>query len=217
MHARIKLLEQLPPGAWIIQAQPIHRGLWNHLTTWSSAQWIAIASMALALASLWFSMYQGSAIRQHQRMSVRPWLWIDFRFDDSGAGFALMRMGTGPARIQSFEVFVDGKPQSDWTAAMSALGLPEDSDYHFSVPIPGILYMPGSDLTLFWVKHGPAAVLMMERFARLDIVVCYCSLYDECWRVIHSRNNQVQSCTPLSNVQFRPPPIQLRFQNEPTP
>ena len=104
VHARIKLLEQLPPGAWIIHAQPTHRGLWNRLTTWSAAQWIALASMVIALSTLGFSVYQGAAIRQHQRTSVRPCLWIDFRFDNSGAGFALMRMGTGPARIQSFEL-----------------------------------------------------------------------------------------------------------------
>jgi hypothetical protein len=215
VHVRLKLLEQLPPGAWIIHAQPIHRGPWNSLTAWSSAQWIALASIVIALVSLWFSMYQGSAIRQHQRMSMRPWLQIDFRHDTSGAGFVLARAGTGPALIRSFEVFVDGKPQSDWSAVRAALGLPDDQSYRFSLPIPGILYMPGSDLPLFWFEPSSASALLIERWVRLDIVVCYCSLYDECWRLVHSHNDRVQSCTPLSNIQFRPPRIRIRIQGEP--
>jgi hypothetical protein len=218
VHARIKLLEQLPPGAWIIHAQPIHRGVWNRLTTWSAAQWIALASIMIALSSLWFSMYQGSAIRRHQRMSVRPWLGIDFRFDHSGAGLVLMRGGMGPALIRSFEAFVDGKPQPDWDAAVAALRLPAGYHYDYLVPLPGILYMPKEDLTLFWVKTGPAASFLIEGHHRLDVVVCYCSQYDECWRTSRAlQGDQVQSCTPLSNVRFYTPRARTQSHSEPAP
>jgi hypothetical protein len=103
---------------------------------------IALASVTIAIYALVISSFQVHAIRRHQRLSVIPWLGISFYYNEEGAGWVLDRSGTGPALLQTFEVFVDGIPQPHWLAAGYALSLPPPPNLEFTVPRSGTLLTP---------------------------------------------------------------------------
>lgn len=64
---------------------------------------IIIASLALAV-----SIYESIRRRQHDRLSVRPWLQFLCNVSDRGnTGFILINNGVGPSIITEFKVLID--------------------------------------------------------------------------------------------------------------
>src|SRR4051812_14088475 len=92
---------------------------------------IAFASMAIALCSLGFAVYQGSVTRWQQRLSVRPWLAMAFYHNQEGAGWKMSNPGLGPAVVKWFEVRVDDEPKGNWREVVSALGLSRAYTYGY--------------------------------------------------------------------------------------
>jgi hypothetical protein len=92
--------------------------------TWLVDKSIALASAVIALCALVATIQQGYAVRQHQRLSMIPWLGFSFDHNEKGAEWTMDRSGPGSALFQTFEVFVDGVPQPHWNAVAGALGLP---------------------------------------------------------------------------------------------
>lgn len=152
------------------------------LIQWSADRWIAFSAVIVALCALIVSVHEGRATREHDRLSVKPYLEIDFDYTDKGAGFLLLNEGLGPAVIRSFVVHVDGKPQRTWHTATDALGLPKTHTWFKRVPSPNIIWRPhDQEQRVFWIDKSPASDQLKEQQHRVDIKVCYCSLYDECW------------------------------------
>ena len=77
-------------------------------TNWSASDIVvSFSAMAIALASIIISIWQGIEMRRHNRLSVRPRLEIVYRVDDQWFGYILINNGLGPAVISSKTIFVD--------------------------------------------------------------------------------------------------------------
>jgi len=91
--------------------------------------------------------------------------------------------GVGPARIRDFRVLVDGRPVRTWAAAVRALTGDGDPGLVYSSFRRGAVLQAGASRDLLVLPSGPgAARFWQEAQTRLATVVCYCSVYDECWR-----------------------------------
>jgi hypothetical protein len=86
----------------------------SEIRQWSSAdRVISFSAMAVALASIVISIWQGIETRQHYRLSVRPRLEIIYQVNDQGFGFVLVNNGLGPALITSRTIYIDDKPMQE--------------------------------------------------------------------------------------------------------
>ncbi len=178
-----------------------------YFAAWPAERWIALSSVVIALCALGTSIHQGYAIRHHQHLSVMPWLGLGFYYNEEGSGWILDRSGAGPALLQTFEVFVDKIAQPHWLAAGAALRLPTPPNFQFSVPRSGTLLMPGAADKIFWIAPGPGAEALQREANRLAIVACYCSLYEQCWRITNREGREeVRTCRPLGPIRFDAPP-----------
>ena len=71
---------------------------------------ISLSVAVIALAALGVSMWQGYIAREHNKLSVKPHLVINRTvFDEMLIKYTLRNNGLGPAIIESYEIFVDGK------------------------------------------------------------------------------------------------------------
>ena len=73
---------------------------------------LGISSILTALLALRFTDKQTELSRQHNRLSVRPHLSINYRIESDSFGrcFELANNGTGPAIIKATTVFLSGTP-----------------------------------------------------------------------------------------------------------
>jgi hypothetical protein len=141
------------------------------------------SAMFVALSSLAIALYEVRMMREHDRISVWPYLSV-FNSDTGGNySLNLRNAGIGPALIGSFEVVVDGKPRKNWGEAIDLFkvdlaGVPSS----YSHVGRGVVLLPGANVRVLEIGGGPAAsAFHHEAQRRMHARICYCSLYEQCW------------------------------------
>lgn len=165
-----------------------------------SDRWV---SVLISICALSLAIYTAYLERQHKRLSVQPHIYMSFYFNDQGAGWMTGNSGLGPAVIKWFTVYVDGKQQPTWAAVMKTLGIPAGA-FEFSTLFPGELKATGGPAKIFWVPSGPRSKALIRDYSRVQLEVCYCSLYDECWKltsVVGSRQRSDCWKTPPAEIK----------------
>jgi hypothetical protein len=169
--------------------------------------WISLSSALIALCALGFSIYQGFLQRQFLKLSVRPRMTISFFYNNDGAGFMFGGTGIGYATMKTFEVLVDGKPQSSWIEMCRTLGFASPPRFEFTVPRPETVFKPDTYNKVFWIPSGPQSDELKSKAGRIFIRTCYCSVFDECWRVdTHDDLPERINLCPKSEIPFTSPP-----------
>ena len=139
--------------------------------------------MFVAVASLAIALYEVRMMREHDRVSVWPYLGA-FSSDSGGVySFNVRNVGIGPALVRSFEVSVDQKPKRNWGEVVHALvASTEGTASTYSSFGRGSVLLPGSHIVLFTLGPGAAALPFHKAIqGHLDVRMCYCSLYEQCW------------------------------------
>ncbi len=143
--------------------------------------WDALAALIAAAIGVLALLVSGyTAYIQRQQVRAQVWPWLVAGNNDLDQSLVIYNKGVGPAIVRSAQMFVDGRPQTDWHHVLIALGLPEHG-FEQSTINPNVL-TPGEQLKA--IKFPEAERWLAFRAAaskRLTINVCFCSTLDECW------------------------------------
>ena len=144
---------------------------------------VAASAGLIGIAALAISGYQAYIMRQQQRASV--WPRVDLLTNDSDSSYSLSmtNVGIGPALLVFAEVSVDGKPRPSWRAVLDDLG---GSGGFTQSRIADRVLIPGQSQDLFRSQDPPGIGALASGADRVEIRICYCSIYDECWLVSRS-------------------------------
>ena len=165
-------------------------------------RWDAVAAIIASLVGLLALLVAGyTAYVQRQQVRAQVWPYLIIGNDDLSQSLTVENKGVGPAIVRSVQVWIDGKPQPDWSHVVAALGM---EPRHFSqttvnrdVLSPGeelqAIHFPDKDL---WQRFHDAA------FGRMAMDVCFCSTLDECW--VSENRNLVGPATMPLQLQVRP-------------
>ena len=141
--------------------------------------WIPVVVGACALP---LTVYGGCEDRRFKRLSVRPEIDLTVLFEKDWNGWVMRNSGLGPARVRWFRVTMDEKPVKDWVTLKTALPLPR-GQFTFTNPYPDTILRQGERVALFGFPGDYPAVDKLRRSAgRVEMSICYCSLYEDCWR-----------------------------------
>ena len=152
------------------------------------------SAMFVALSSLAIALYEVRMMREHDRISV--WPYVSAFNSDSGGVYTLnaRNAGIGPALIGSFELTVDGKPKKDWGDVLDALAVDlGGTPSSYSSFGKGTVLLPGAKTILLNIGPGPAAQTFHHASeSRMHARICYCSLYEQCWLLDETKNPRPQ-------------------------
>lgn len=133
-----------------------------------------IASMLaifIAILALVVSIYEGYEIRKHNRMSLRPYIDSSvFMHEDKLFRLTITNEGLGPAIVQEFSVFANGKKVESWNDAMSEVGMKKFS--RLGNLKKGEIIAEGESVVLVQIDT------LMEKYG-LKYILKYNSIYDE--------------------------------------
>lgn len=151
---------------------------------------VGLSAVLLSVCGLVVSIYETSLMREEQYASVWPYVEVGPSFAGEGIKIRVQNTGVGPARIRSAAVLYNGEVKKNWSDMIrSVVGEGKDVPVYQSL-INGRVFPKGSDQeTVFSLNEGRGDIDtgMIEKLegeiaeGRLDVVVCYCSVYDECW------------------------------------
>lgn len=155
-------------------------------------RWLSASAAVVAATALGVSIYQAYITREQQRMSVWPYVTQDNTGSDSSYARRVHNVGIGPALVRSVTIAVDGRRVATWRELVmrarnvdstSARLLTRGSAIMTSSVRRGHVLLPDANVELIRATGGPAPAALRDMLNddRVDLRVCYCSLYRECW------------------------------------
>ncbi len=152
---------------------------------------VSISAVVVASCALFVSLFQSCETIQHQKLSVLPRIGFEKNFwrGAKSIGIKVMNQGVGPARVDRFQVHVDnvavkGRGGEMWENALGILGIDEPW-VDFFYPYEGEYWQHGFVEIMLGAEQSEYS---KEKFSRLEeavnrvnIEICYCSFYEECW------------------------------------
>ncbi|HEV3088798.1 MAG TPA: hypothetical protein VGX96_16420 [Candidatus Elarobacter sp.] len=157
---------------------------------------IAICALFVSTLATGASWWQSRVVQQQLSAQVWPYVAIDTTTGSDSVRVALVNYGLGPALVRDAVITVDGRPQYSLAAAVVSMikdpsavakGRSTKATAHFSLSSigPGSVIRPGDSHNLIDVSGSR---LLAERLiaarARTNVILCYCSILDQCWRIV---------------------------------
>lgn len=143
---------------------------------------IAIAALVVSVSAVVVGIYEASLQRAHDRAEVWPHIEIATFISLNGASVSLENNGIGPAIIKSIVVTVDGRSRRDWPDVVQALlARTETNVATSSVVSRGV--RAGDKVEMLGLPHDLVPEDFWKSIARVGVVVCYSSVFDQFWEV----------------------------------
>jgi len=141
----------------------------------------AVAAGLVGLCALGVSVYEAYLMRQQQMASVMPILEAWSSYSSEGFSVNLANKGLGPAILRSVRVSVDGTPKHSWTDVYEeVLGM--RPTMLGTSAVSGNVAAPGERVSMIRFARDDSAAAIWRGSERVALELCYCSVFDECWK-----------------------------------
>jgi len=149
---------------------------------------VALSAIIIGVCSLFVAVYETSLTRRAQLASVWPHLDVAPSFGSGDFVLSVINSGVGPARIETASVTFSGERRQDWADVLSAVaGEPPGVDSYTSLINGRVLAANEREVILRLTGDGAETTTLISTIfdrvveGTLDVAVCYCSVFDECW------------------------------------
>lgn len=186
---------------------------------------VALSALLISVVSIFVAQHTSETMERLVHASSWPFIQLGSG-NATGDGvreisFSAENVGTGPARIHSFTMSVDGQPlpqdthlltellraccNEEFQAASERAGSPVAAiGYEVSSPVAARFLAPNTDVSAMRWRLGDdnealwRTVDHARQTGRIVTSVCYCSVFDECWiaRSDAFPPDDVSSCSP---------------------
>lgn len=190
---------------------------------------VALSALLISAVSIFVAYSSNQSMERISRASAWPFLQLGSgNAADDGTpqlSFGVANVGTGPARIYTYDIRVDDKPlphgghlltqllqaccSDDFTAATArAGGQVAAMGNEMSTPIAERFIAPNAELlSLRWARTADNAALWSaldraRQAGRITVSACYCSVFDDCW-VARSRQFPPQAVSSCQSEVLR--------------
>ena len=151
---------------------------------------VAMSAIVLSICGLFVALYEASIARRAERASVWPHVEVATSVQGTHVQIWVHNTGVGPARIRAANVSHQGTTLTDWAALLHILKVDVGNITRTYSLIGGrVLGVDSEPETIFAVdvradSPDPNASLRLAApifDGSVDVALCYCSVYDECW------------------------------------
>jgi len=153
-------------------------------------RWDALAAIIASLVGLLALIVAGyTAYIQRQQVRAQVWPYLISGNNDLTQSLVVNNKGVGPAVVRTVQLWVNGKPQSDWNRVVANMGLPPHQ--FFQATINHDVLSPGEELQI--IRFPEKALWQRFKTAasnRMAMDICFCSTLGECW--ISSNKNLIE-------------------------
>ena len=171
----------------------------------------AVAAVVITLEQTKVMREEAALERKNARISVMPSVWLSTFIanseDESYFKVVVTNKGLGPAVIERFDVSYKGQPVGNWDELARQMAAHVESEKSFEGNVlrssrspvsPGLMLEAGGitePLQVYDSTDLEGIRLLMRGMRDLAISVCYCSLYDDCFRTeLFRRPLEVERC-----------------------
>lgn len=156
---------------------------------------VAFSALFLSIITTVVSIYSAYVDRSYARASFWPRVELFRSFGNDKFSYGITNSGNGPALIKYAKVQYKSAPIQRWR---SIPNLPNFTQSHFGTRI----LSSQNHITPVLYK-GPEVTKFLSADEFVDIEICYCSIYEECW-ITDRRNDPkpINSCSIKEQERF---------------
>ncbi len=197
---------------------------WVDMVVAFSALFISLVSLGVAI--LHGRTMENMAAANARLVSANSWPFLYYGAGITGskgaakASLHVVNTGVGPAKIESAELIWRGVPyRTNLDFLEACCGLAPAAAHFDSDLVPNLVLPAGGriDFLGFAQSENPAVFAALQRAMLshdLQLLVCYCSIFDECWK--NDLNTSSLARTPVKMcTQPRTPFDQGIFRGKP--
>jgi hypothetical protein len=164
-------------------------------------------ALVISVIALGVNLYQTRLQLTQSHAGVWPYLAIHTPYaydtrEDATFHWVVQNNGVGPAIVKSTRVTLDGRPMRRWYAVFDALLQGRQRFGSFLEPVNDQVIPSGAKINAVSVSGAAGANLLHDAEDRLDMAICYCSVYDDCWITSLHRHEAVASCGSAGDDEF---------------
>jgi hypothetical protein len=152
----------------------------------------------LAVVAIVLAAWEGLENRKHNRLEVAPRVNGTIQLSGEAASLSLQSNGLGPAVLQDFRIYLDGRlvhdararnsVMSPWQRLMPLLNV-EGYLVSGNAPAAGSLLRAGEDYDIFTISARDTSSNREQEMTnvlhRIGVEVCYCSIYEDQCRAVY--------------------------------
>lgn len=149
---------------------------------------VALSALVLSLCGVFIAIYEASIMRSAQRASVWPYAEVASSITPGRVEIRVGNNGVGPARVVAAAIRYRGRTLGGWRELVLALDSEPVGIETYKSMIGGRVLPAGADAeTIFRMVGETEASQVTAELGQaiwdgdLDVEVCYCSVYEECW------------------------------------
>lgn len=151
---------------------------------------LAVPALIISLGVAYFAFVQAEATDKMQVASVWPRVtYVTSNQDEDGTRritLSLINKGVGPALIRGMELRYRGKAYTGFRELLDACCAQPGGTSAIGIgSINGEVLRPGEEMMFALLEPEGTSAETYERFdterRELEIGVCYCSVFDDCW------------------------------------
>jgi hypothetical protein len=175
---------------------------------------LPIAALFVSFVSIWIAWHHGKVmqelVQQNERLveaNSLPWLQL-YGSNTVTKGLQdvslnVSNQGVGPGEIRSVQILVDGRPVTQPRALLDACCRGDDYGRVGTSTLLGRMIRPGEEISFLEMPALPSSQAAVKKLNearkdRIEVRLCYCSVFGECWNVTsqdNSRPTPVGQCT----------------------
>jgi len=155
---------------------------------------VALSALLIGLVTAFTSVYSAYVDREYARASVWPRLELFRSFSGNSFSYGITNNGTGPALIKSVTVQDGSKYIKTWNEIESFRNITQSHIGNRTLP-------PQKSITPVLYK-GEDVNSIVKADELIDLELCYCSIYDECWIVDRSNRPAVVEACVIDDKQM---------------
>ncbi|WP_448550068.1 hypothetical protein [Thalassotalea fusca] len=156
--------------------------------SWMSPEMvIGLSALVVSLVAVIVGVYSAYTDRTYARASVWPRIELNFHLsnNDDGSAFSInmSNSGIGPAIVKSVQFELNGKHLKTWEELIAVTKLKRESINVSTNSISQIVLPADKKIIALEIRNGSSKMSgeVMEILHPINISVCYCSVYEECW------------------------------------
>lgn len=168
---------------------------------------LSLCAFAVSLISLWIAVHHGKTMERLVASNSYPNIDVEngnsFLDGKESVFLKLNNTGVGPARLRTVAITFDGEPVRSLQDMLKRCCGVSEGDlvrYFKSGDVRGAMIPAGGSIELFrWVStdaNNAQYVPFRSSQEKIGIDICYCSVFDECYRTNGERMEprRVESC-----------------------
>ena len=160
---------------------------------------VATLAVIIGVLTMFVYSYQARVMSRQLHASVWPYIEVTFSQGAQGVSVDISNKGVGPALIKKHRVLYDGIEYPERKIDSLLLVMVGRKINRSLTTVEARVMAPGEKIN-FILVNDMRDMLSLDsamQHHRISVSVCYCSIYDECWKVVGGKNEPCDSCDEI--------------------